>query len=92
MPAFLKCIDYAVNLMGEDSVGFARSRDQMTGAVGYTNEFLTSPKTGRRRRVCQRKCGRLWPWSDGFKGMENHSGYPNLTRGMVGMGYSDEQI
>jgi len=24
--------------------------------------------------------------------MENHSGYPNLTRGMVGMGYSDERI
>jgi len=34
----------------------------------------------------------LWPWSDGFKGMENHSGYPDVTRGMVGMGYSDERI
>ena len=34
----------------------------------------------------------LWPWSDGFEGMENHSGYPNLTRGMVAAGYSDERI
>jgi len=33
-----------------------------------------------------------WPWSDAFEGMENHSGYPNPTRGLVAKGYSDEDI
>ena len=34
----------------------------------------------------------VWPWSDGHKGMENNPGYPNLTRGLVGRGYSDDGI
>ncbi len=34
----------------------------------------------------------VWPWSDGHEGMENASGYPNLTRGLVARGYSDEDI
>jgi len=86
VPAFLKCIDYAVNLMGEDSVGFALDQIQAPSM----KEFLTSPDWPPE--AVKSVNVELWPWSDGFKGMENHSGYPNLTRGMVGMGYSDEKI
>jgi len=86
VPAFLKCIDYAVNLLGEDSVGFALDQIQAPSM----KEFLTSPDWPPEAVASVNV--ELWPWSDGFKGMENHSGYPNLTRGMVGMGYSDEKI
>lgn len=83
---FLKCIDYAVNLLGEDAVGFANDQVQAPSM----KEFLTSPDWPPEAVASVNV--ELWPWSDGFKGMENHSGYPNLTRGMVGMGYSDERI
>jgi len=86
VPAFLKTIDYAVNLIGEDSVGFALDQIQ---APSF-KEFLTSPDWPPEAVASVNV--ELWPWSDGFKGMENHSGYPNLTRGMIGMGYSDERI
>jgi len=83
---FLKCIDYAVILIGEDSVGFALDQVQAPSM----KEFLTSPDWPPEAVASVNV--ELWPWSDGFKGMENHSGYPNLTRGMIGMGYSDEKI
>jgi microsomal dipeptidase-like Zn-dependent dipeptidase len=86
VPAFLKCIDYAVNLMGDDSVGFALDQVQAPSM----KEFLTSPDWPPEAVASVNV--ELWPWSDGFKGMENHSGYPNLTRGMIAMGYSDERI
>ncbi|MBT8078218.1 MAG: dipeptidase [Gammaproteobacteria bacterium] len=86
VPAFLTCIDYAVNLLGEDSVGFALDQVQAPSM----KEFLTSPDWPPEAVASVNV--EFWPWSDGFKGMENHSGYPNLTRGMVGMGYSDERI
>ena len=86
VPAFLKCIDYAVNLLGEDNVGFALDQIQAPSMT----EFLTSPDWPPEAVASVNV--ELWPWSDGFKGMENHTGYPNLTRGMVGMGWSDERI
>lgn len=86
VPAFLKCIDYAVNLLGEDSVGFANDQVQAPSMT----EFLTSPDWPPEAVASVNV--ELWPWSDGFKGMENHSGYPNLTRGMIGLGYSDDKI
>ena len=86
VPAFLNCIDYAINLMGEDSVGFALDQVQALSM----KEFLTSPDWPPEAVASVNVD--MWPWSDGFKGMENHSGYPNLTRGMVSMGYSDERI
>jgi membrane dipeptidase len=33
-----------------------------------------------------------WPWPDLFIGMGNHFGYPNLTRGLIALGYKDEDI
>lgn len=86
VPAFLNCIEYAINLIGEDAVGFALDQVQ---APSF-KEFLTSPDWPPEAVASVNV--ELWPWSDGFKGMENHSGYPNLTRGMVGLGWSDERI
>ena len=75
-----------MNLLGEDHVGFALDQIQAPSFA----EFLTSPDWPPEAVASVNV--ELWPWSDGFKGMENHSGYPNLTRGMVAMGYSDERI
>ncbi len=79
-------IAIAVNLMGIDHVGFAM--DYVTGAS--LQEVLSapewSPKAARNVQVS------LWPWSDGHLGLENHTGYPNLTRGLVAKGYPDEDI
>ena len=86
VPDFLKCIDYAVNLLGEDSVGFALDQVQ---APSF-KEFLTSPDWPAE--AVKSVNVEFWPWSDIFKGMENHSGYPNLTRGMIAMGWSDDRI
>ena len=61
VPAFLKCIDYAVNLMGEDSVGFALDQVQ---APSF-KEFLTSPDWPPEAVASVNV--ELWPWSDGFK-------------------------
>jgi len=83
---FLKCIDYAVKLMGVDHVGFAL--DQIK-APSFA-EFLTSPDWPPEAVASVNV--NAWPWSDTFKGMENHSGYPNITRGLISMGYSDEDI
>ncbi len=83
---FIRCIDYAVNLMGEDHVGFALDQVQ---APSF-KEFLTSPDWPAEAVASVNV--EYWPWSDIFKGMENQSGYPNLTRGMVALGYSDEKI
>ncbi len=38
----------------------------------------------------ERKCKQFT--ADGHEGMENHSGYPNLTIGLISLGYSDEDI
>jgi len=83
---FVRCIDYAVNLIGVDSVGFALDQVQAPSMA----EFLTSPDWPPE--AVESVNVELWPWSDGFKGMENHSGYPNLTRGLIASGHSDEDI
>ena len=83
---YIRCIKYAVDLMGIDSVGFALDQVQ---ALSF-KEFLTSPDWPPE--AVKSVNVELWPWSDGFKGMENQSGYPNLTRGLIASGYSDEDI
>ena len=83
---FVDQIDKAVNLMGVDHVGFAL--DQVVGAS--KPEFLTAPDWPPE--AAENVGVGLWPWSDGLDGMQNPSGYPNLTRGLVGLGYSDDDI
>ena len=79
-------IEIAVNLMGIDHVGFAM--DHVTGAS--LQEVLTAPEWSPE--AASNVQVSLWPWSDGHLGLENHTGYPNLTRGLVARGYRDEDI
>ena len=83
---FVDNIATAVNLMGIDHVGFAL--DQIQAAS--LEEILTSPDWPKS--AVAKVNVSLWPWSDGFEGLENHTGYPNLTRGLVARGFSDEDI
>lgn len=83
---FVASIDKAVKLMGIDHVGFALDQVQ---APSF-KEFLTSPDWPAK--AVENVGVGHWPWSDLFIGMENHSGYPNLTRGLIALGYNDEDI
>ena len=79
-------IEIAVNLMGIEHVGFAM--DHVTGAS--LQEILTAPEWPRQ---AAKDVGvTFWPWSDGHLGLENHTGYPNLTRALVARGYKDDDI
>ncbi len=83
---FVNAIDRAVNLMGIDHVGFAL--DQVTALSD--SEFFTSPDWPPEAVAAVSVTD--WPWTDSFAGMENQSGYPNLTRGLVAKGYKDDDI
>jgi microsomal dipeptidase-like Zn-dependent dipeptidase len=72
--------------MGVEHVGFAL--DQIQGPT--PDEFFTSPDWPPEAAASVSVTD--WPWSDTFHGMENQSGYMNLTRGLVAKGYSDEDI
>ena len=79
-------IDIAVKLMGVEHVGFAM--DHVTGAS--LQEILTAPEWPRE--AAENVGVTFWPWSDGHLGLENHTGYPNITRGLVAKGYQDDEI
>ena len=91
---YVDAIDVAVNLMGVDHVGFGLDHYQRTSL----KSILTAPEWNPD--LAARALGStdvdpdkfVDPSSDGFKGMENNSGYLNLTRGLVKKGYSDENI
>ena len=85
---YVDTIEAAVNLMGVDHVGFG-SDFVMAASV---EEVLSAPEWNDELREAVGVNVQVWPWSDGHKGMENNSGYPNLTRGLVAKGYSDEDI
>ena len=85
---YLDSIEYAINLMGIDHVGFGT--DFVLPAS--LDQILDGPDWSDAEREMVGVSLDVWPWSDGHKGMENNSGYPNLTRGLVARGYSDEDI
>jgi len=85
---YLDNIEAAVNLMGIDHVGFGT--DLILAAS--LEEILTAPEWGVQAQKSVGVSEGVWPWSDGHQGMENNSGYPNLTRGLVARGHSDEDI
>lgn len=85
---YLDSIEAAVNLIGIDHVAFGT--DLILAAS--LEEILSAPEWGVKAQQSVGVDAGVWPWSDGHKGMENNSGYPNLTRGLVGRGYSDEDI
>ena len=85
---YLDSIEAAINLAGIDHVGFGT--DLILAAS--LEEVLTAPEWGTAAQQSVGVSEGVWPWSDGHKGMENNSGYPNLTRGLVARGYSDDDI
>ena len=85
---YLDSIEYAINLIGVDHVGFGT--DFVLPAS--LDQILDGPDWSDAEREMVGVSLDVWPWSDGHKGMENNSGYPNLTRGLVARGYSDGDI
>lgn len=86
---YVDTIDAAVNIIGIDHVAFGT--DLIMNAS--LQEALTAPEWGIKAVEAVGVDGdAAWPWSDAHKGMENNSGYPNLTRGLVAKGYKDEDI
>ena len=85
---YVDTIDAAVNLMGVDHVGFGS--DFILAAS--VEEILTAPEWNDKLREAVGVNVQVWPWSDGHKGFENNSGYPNLTRGLIAKGYADDDI
>lgn len=85
---YLDSIEAAVNVMGVDHVGFGT--DLILAAS--LEEIFTAPEWGPAAQKSVGVSEGVWPWSDGHKGMENNSGYPNLTRGLIARGRSDEDI
>jgi membrane dipeptidase len=76
---YLDSIEYAINLIGVDHVGFGT--DFVLPAS--LDQILDGPDWSDAEREMVGVSLDVWPWSDGHKGMENNSGYPNLTRGLV---------
>jgi membrane dipeptidase len=74
--------------VGIDHVGFGT--DLILAAS--LEEIFTAPEWGAAAQESVGVSESVWPWSNGHKGMENNSGYPNLTRGLVARGHSDDAI
>ncbi|MFK7957563.1 MAG: dipeptidase [Lysobacterales bacterium] len=85
---YLDNIEHAVNLAGIDHVGVGTD----FVLASSLEQILGGPDWGQAERERVGVAVDVWPWSEGHVGMENSSGYPNLTRGLVARGYSDEDI
>ena len=84
---YLDNIEHAINITGIDHVGFGS--DFIIPAT--IDQIFTAPSWDRET-ASQIGAFEVWPWSDGHVGWENNAGYPNMTRGLVHRGYSDEDI
>lgn len=85
---YLDNIEHAINLAGTDHVGIGTD----FVLASSLEQILDGPDWSAKEREMVGVSVSVWPWSDGHEGMENSSGYPNLTRGLVGRGYSDQDI
>ena len=83
---FANAIDRAVNLMGIDHVGFSTDQPKSPSSA----EWFTAPDWPPEAVAAVSVTA--WPWTDLFVGMENQSGYINLTRALVAKDYRDEDI
>ena len=85
---YLDNIEYAINLAGVEHVGVGAD----FVIASSIDQILDGPDWSQAEREMVGVSVEVWPWSDGHEGMENSSGYPNLTRGLVARGYSDEDV
>lgn len=85
---YLDNLEHAIDVMGIDHVGLGT--DFILPAA--LQQILSGPDWGEAERGAVNVSPEIWPFSDGHEGLENNSGYPNLSRGLVARGYSDEDI
>jgi len=81
---FMSFVDYVVNLVGVDHVGIGT--DIADGYVGVAEAF---------ERQKQRYPKIFGPWtaeSERMEGLDHVTLYPNVTKGLVAHGYSDQEI
>ena len=85
---YLDNIEHAVDVLGYDHVGIGT--DFVLAAS--LEQILGGPDWNDAERESVGVATDVWPFTDGHEGMENGSGYPNLTRGLVSRGHSDDNI
>jgi membrane dipeptidase len=84
MDDFMTHIDYAVDLVGADHVGFGLD-------LSY-GEITTVEEWERYRTKYPAVCGPWTAYTRKVEGLENISGLINITKGLVARGYSDQEI
>ena len=82
---YLDHLDYAVNLIGVDHVGIGSDFVE-----GPTLEQIAAAPDWKGQQVPTNPD--VWPVCSGHEGFENHSKYPNLTRGLIARGYCDDDV
>ena len=89
---YAKALRKAVNLMGREHVGFGLDHYQ----AASLETILTAPEwTAELAASALGASGSddfIDPSADGHLGLENNSGYPNMTRAMVAEGFTDDEI
>lgn len=79
---FLDCVDYVVELVGDDYVGVGLDSTPMWNAADY--EVM--------KRECSELCGPYSFDERNIKGLEEITSIPNVTKGLISRGYSDQSI
>lgn len=86
---FMDQVDYMVNLVGSESVGFGLDTPShwshnpaLAEMLGETWKRTYPEFAGKREDVTQADC----------EGLDTWEGLPNLTRGLVARGYTDDEI
>lgn len=82
---YIDHLEHAIDVMGIESVGIGSDF-----IAGPTLEQIASAPDWKGKQVPTSV--EVWPVCEGHEGFENHSRYGNLTRALVGRGYSDGDI
>jgi len=82
---YIDHLEHAINIMGIDGVGLGT--DFLAGVE--LSQIVTAPDW---QGVQVPTSLEVWPVCTGHEGLENHSGFGNITRGLVARNYSDEDI
>lgn len=84
---YLDNVEHAINIAGIEGVGIGSDF-----IIPSTFDQILSAPDWDKKTVASIGKFEVWPWSDGHVGWENNSAYPNMTRGLIKRGYSDQDI
>ncbi|MBW2148983.1 MAG: dipeptidase [Deltaproteobacteria bacterium] len=92
LPKLIDHVDYIANLVGVDHVGVGT--DFTDARERFGNSMPSWWDAGTWRVLRPEMLGTVEDWYKYpyAKGFENMQGWPNLTRGLVARGYSDDEI